>query len=364
VSELREKTSQLEVRLAELEDFFDVEALRRSSAALSERMSRPGFWDDQEKARVVSAESARVECRLRLLGSLRSRLSDAEELLELAEGDEEILGEVAGELGDIEHVLEEQEVARLFSGEYDEGAAILTINSGAGGVDSQDWAEMLARMYRRWAERRGYALETIEYTLGEEAGIKSATYSISGEYTFGLLSAERGVHRLVRISPFDAGGRRHTSFASVAVAPVVSDAVEVEIDEKDLKVDTYRASGAGGQHVNKTDSAVRITHLPTGIVVQCQNERSQHQNREVAMRVLRARLFELERERREKELAALEGERAEIEWGSQIRSYVLHPYKMVKDHRTGEQTADVEKVLDGDLDAFIYAYLKSRTAIS
>jgi peptide chain release factor 2 len=367
--ELHEKASGLERRLGELEDFFDVEALRRSSAKLGEEMSRPGFWDDQEEARAVSAEFSRVESRLRLLDDLRARLADAREYLEIAEelydleGEADPLLEIEEELERIQHALEEQEVARLFSGEYDEGAAILTINSGAGGVDSQDWAEMIARMYRRWAERRGYALETIEYTLGEEAGIKSATYSISGEYAFGLLSAERGVHRLVRISPFDAGGRRHTSFASVAVAPVVSDAVEVEIDEKDLKIDTYRASGAGGQHVNKTDSAVRITHLPTGTVVQCQNERSQHQNREVAMRVLRSRLFELEREKREKELAALEGERADIEWGSQIRSYVLHPYKMVKDHRTGEQTADVDKVLDGDLDAFIYAYLKSRTAV-
>jgi peptide chain release factor 2 len=363
VSELKDKASELEERLEELEDFFDVEGLRRTSAALGEEMSRPGFWDDQEEARQVSAEFSRAEGRLRLLDGLRARLSDSGELLELSEGDEELLGEVAEELGRVEKALEEQEVARLFSGEYDEGAAILTINSGAGGVDSQDWAEMLARMYRRWAERRGYSLETIEYTLGEEAGIKSATYSIAGEYAFGLLSAERGVHRLVRISPFDAGGRRHTSFASVAVAPVVSDSVEVEIDEKDLKIDTYRASGAGGQHVNKTDSAVRITHLPTGTVVQCQNERSQHQNREVAMRVLRSRLFELEREKREKELAALEGERADIEWGSQIRSYVLHPYKMVKDHRTGSQTADVDRVLDGDLDDLIYAYLKSRAAV-
>jgi peptide chain release factor 2 len=327
-------------------------------------MSRPGFWDDPEEARRISAEFSRIENRVRMLDDLRARLADAEEILELSsEGDEELVGEVADELGRIEKVLEEQEIARLFTGEYDEGAAILTINSGAGGVDSQDWAEMLARMYRRWAERRGYDIETIEYTLGEEAGIKSATYSITGEYAFGLLSAERGVHRLVRISPFDAGGRRHTSFASVAVAPVVDDRVEVEIDEKDLKIDTYRASGAGGQHVNKTDSAVRITHLPTGIVVQCQNERSQHQNREMAMRVLRARLFELEREKRERELAALEGERSDIEWGSQIRSYVLHPYKMVKDHRTGEQTTDVDRVLDGDLDAFIYAYLKSRATV-
>ena len=360
MSELKEKTAQLEGRLSELEDFFDLEALRGRAANLAEGMSRPGLWDDPEEARRVSAEFARVEDRVRLLDGLRSRLSDAEELLELSEGDEELLGEVADELGRVERALEEQEVARLFAGEYDEGAAILTINSGAGGVDSQDWAEMLARMYRRWAERRGYDLQTIEYTLGEEAGIKSATYSVSGEYAFGLLSAERGVHRLVRISPFDAGSRRHTSFASVAVAPVVGDAVEVEIDEKNLKVDTYRASGAGGQHVNKTDSAVRITHLPTGTVVQCQNERSQHQNREVAMRVLRARLFELEREKREREIAAQSGEKAEVGFGSQIRSYVLHPYKLVKDLRTGEQTADVDRVLDGDLDAFIYAYLKSR----
>jgi len=363
LSELGEKAAQLEGRLSELEDFFDLEALRRRAVGLSEQMSRPGFWDEPEEARRVSFESARIQRRLSFLGDLRARLMDAEELLELSEGDEELIGEVAEELARVETALVEQEVARLFTGEYDEGAAILTINSGAGGVDSQDWAEMLARMYRRWAERRGYGLETIEYTLGEEAGIKSATYSISGEYAFGLLSAERGVHRLVRISPFDASSRRHTSFASVAVAPVVDDAVEVEIDEKDLKIDTYRASGAGGQHVNKTDSAVRITHLPTGTVVQCQNERSQHQNREVAMRVLKARLVELERDKREKELAALEGERSDIEWGSQIRSYVLHPYKMVKDHRTGEQTADVDKVLDGDLDALIFAYLKNRATV-
>jgi peptide chain release factor 2 len=264
-------------------------------------------------------------------------------------------------LGQVERVLEEQEVARLFSGDYDEGPAILTINSGAGGVDSQDWAEMLSRMYRRWVERRGFELEIIEFTEGEEAGIKSATFTVSGEYAFGILSAERGVHRLVRISPFDAGGRRHTSFASVAVAPLIDDAVEIEVDEKELKIDTYRASGAGGQHVNKTDSAVRITHLPTGIVVQCQNERSQHQNREVAMRVLRARLFELERVKKEEEIAAQSGEKADVGFGSQIRSYVLHPYKMVKDLRTGVETANVDRVLDGDIDAFVYAYLKHRS---
>ncbi len=362
MSELREKALELEGRLAELEAFFGVGALRKEAAGLGEEMSSPGFWDDQEEARRVSARFSRVQGRIELLEGLRESLADSEELLALAEEDGELLPEVEEELRRVQRVLEEQEVARLFAGEYDEGDAILTINPGAGGVDSQDWAEMLARMYRRWAERRGFDLEVIEYTEGEEAGIKSATFAVSGEYAFGLLSAERGVHRLVRISPFDAGGRRHTSFASVMVAPVVGEAVEVEIEEKDLKVDTYRASGAGGQHVNKTDSAVRITHLPTGIVAQCQNERSQHQNREVAMRVLRARLFELEREKREREIAAQSGEKAEIEWGSQIRSYVLHPYKLVKDHRTGEETANVDRVLDGDLDAFVYAYLKNRTA--
>ena len=362
MTDLRDKTLELEGRLAELEAFFGVEALREEVAGLGEEMSSPGFWNDQQEARRVSSRFSRVQGRIQLLEGLRESLSDSEELLEMAEEDGELLPEVKEELGRVERVLEEQEVARLFAGEYDDGDAILTINPGAGGVDSQDWAEILARMYRRWAERRGFELEVIEYTEGEEAGIKSATFTVSGEYVFGLLSAERGVHRLVRISPFDAGGRRHTSFASVAVAPVVGEAVEVEIEEKDLKVDTYRASGAGGQHVNKTDSAVRITHLPTGIVAQCQNERSQHQNREVAMRVLRARLFELEREKREREIAAQSGEKAEIEWGSQIRSYVLHPYKLVKDHRTGEETANVDRVLDGDLDAFVYAYLKNRSA--
>ena len=362
MTELNDKITELEERLSELETFFELEELRGRATKLTEEMSRPGFWDDPDTAKDVSARFSRVEGRLRLLEELRSRLSDSGELLELAEDDDELLSEVEQELRGVESVLEEQEVARMFSGEYDDGPAILTINPGAGGVDSQDWAEMLSRMYRRWTERRGFGLEVIEITEGEEAGIKSATFSVSGEYAFGLLSAERGVHRLVRISPFDAGGRRHTSFASVAVAPVVDDAVEVEVDEKDLKVDTYRASGAGGQHVNKTDSAVRITHLPSGIVVQCQNERSQHQNREVAMRILRARLFELQREKREQEIAAQSGEKANIEWGSQIRSYVLHPYKLAKDLRTGEQTGDVDRVLDGDLDRFIYAYLKDRAS--
>ncbi|MBA2694055.1 MAG: peptide chain release factor 2 [Rubrobacter sp.] len=360
MSELNDRITELEERLAELEAFFDVGSLKKQSTELGEAMSRPDFWNDPEEAKEVSAKFSRVEGRVRLLEDLRLRLSDSREMVELAEGDEELLGEIGVELEAVSKTLDEQEIARLFSGEYDAGDSILTINSGAGGVEAQDWAEMLSRMYRRWAENHDFGVEVIEYTEDEEAGIKSATFTISGEFAFGLLSAERGVHRLVRISPFDAGARRHTSFASVAVAPVIDDAVEVEVDEKDLKIDTYRASGAGGQHVNKTDSAVRITHLPTGIVAQCQNERSQHQNREVAMRVLRARLFELEREKREKEIASQSGEKADIGWGSQIRSYVLHPYQMVKDLRTNVETSNVDAVLEGDLDEFVYAYLKSR----
>lgn len=362
MAEVGDRISGLEERLLELEAFFDVESLKEESERLGEEMSRPDFWNDPERAKETSATFSRVENRVKLLEELRTRLSDASEVVELAEGDAELLREVEAEVAWISKTLDEQEIARLFSGEYDAGDSILTINSGAGGVEAQDWAEMLSRMYRRWAERHQFGTEVIEYTEDEEGGIKSATFTVSGEFAFGLLSAERGVHRLVRISPFDASSRRHTSFASVAVAPVIDDAVEVEVDEKDLKVDTYRASGAGGQHVNKTDSAVRITHLPTGIVVQCQNERSQHQNREVAMRVLRARLFELEREKREQEIASQSGEKAEIGWGSQIRSYVLHPYQMVKDLRTGVETSSVDSVLDGDLDDFIYAYLKSRDA--
>src|ERR687896_288017 len=325
-------------------------------------MSRPNFWDDPEEARAVSARFSRVQSRISLLDGLRESLSDSGELLELAEEDGDLLPEVREELRRVEQVLEEQEVARLFAGEYDEGDAILTINSGAGGVDSQDWAEMLARMYQRWAERRGFGLEVIEYTEGEEAGIKSATFTVSGEYAFGLLSAERGVHRLVRISPFDAGARRHTSFASVAVAPVIGETVEVEIEEKDLKVDTYRASGAGGQHVNKTDSAVRITHLPTGIVAQCQNERSQSSNKQTALRILRSRLAELREEEREAELARERGAAVDTGFGSQIRSYVLHPYQLVKDHRTDFEVGNAQGVLDGRLDGFVHSYLLAKAS--
>src|SRR5436190_420031 len=272
--------------------------------------------------------------------------------------------ELDSQLSSVEERLGALEEARLFGGRYDAGDAVITVRSGAGGTDSQDWAEMLLRMYLRWAERRGFEVEMKEASPGEEAGLKSATFIARGENAYGLFAAERGVHRLVRISPFDSSGRRHTSFAQVDIAPLVDAGVEVEIDDADLRIDTYRASGAGGQHVNKTDSAVRITHLPTGVVVQCQNERSQAQNKAVAMQLLKARLLELEERKRSEELARARGEVKDVAWGSQIRSYVLHPYTMVKDHRTEHEVGDVQRVLDGDIDEFIRDYLNKTAAAS
>jgi peptide chain release factor 2 len=320
-------------------------------------MQRPGFWDDQESAARTSAAHARAQRRLETFSALTSDASDLEELSEMAADDDEMAAELTTQLGSVERRLAELEEGRLFSGEYDPGDAVVTVHAGAGGTDSQDWAEMLLRMYLRWAEKRGFEVEMKEASPGEEAGLKSATFVARGENAYGLFAAERGVHRLVRISPFDSSARRHTSFAQVDVGPLVSEDVEVEIGEGELRIDTYRASGAGGQHVNKTDSAVRITHIPTGVVVQCQNERSQTQNKAVAMQLLRSKLIELEERKRAEELARERGEVKDVAWGSQIRSYFLHPDQRVKDHRTGHESGDTQGVLDGDIDDFIRDYL-------
>jgi peptide chain release factor 2 len=326
-------------------------------AELEERMSAPGFWDDQEAAARVSAEHARAGRRLEEFRALETEVEDLASLAEMAEEDDEIAGELEGQLAPVEQRLAALEEQRLFSGRYDTGDALVTVNAGAGGTDAQDWAEMVLRMEMRWAEKRGFKVELLEASAGEEAGIKSATFRVSGDNAYGLYGAEKGVHRLVRLSPFDSANRRQTSFAGVEVAPVIEDAGEVEIDADDLQVDTYRASGAGGQHVNKTDSAVRITHRPSGIVVQCQNERSQTQNRETAMKMLRSKLVELEERKRMEELAREKGDTQDVNFGSQIRSYVLHPYTMVKDHRTDHEVGDANRVLEGDLDGFVRAYL-------
>jgi peptide chain release factor 2 len=320
-------------------------------------MSASGFWDDQDQAAKVSAEHSRATRRLDQFRTLEAEVADLVEMAEMAEEDEEIAAELEGQLGPVETRLEGLEEQRLFSGRYDAGDALVTVNAGAGGTDAQDWAEMVLRMQMKWAQRRGFKVELLEATPGEEAGIKSATFRAEGDNAYGLYGAEKGVHRLVRLSPFDSANRRQTSFAGVEVAPVIDDAGEVEIESDDLQVDTYRASGAGGQHVNKTDSAVRITHRPSGIVVQCQNERSQTQNREAAMKVLRSKLVEREERRRAEELAKEKGDAQDVNFGSQIRSYVLHPYTMVKDHRTDHEMGDVNRVLEGDLDGFVRAYL-------
>jgi peptide chain release factor 2 len=322
-------------------------------------MGAPGFWDDQRHAADGSAEHARLARRLERYESLTRDYEEARELYEL---DGDLAEELDAHLQPLERELDRLREDALFTGEYDGGDAVVTIHSGTGGTDAQDWAEILLRMYLRWAQDRGLRTELLEASPGEEAGLKSATFSVSGENAYGILKAERGVHRLVRLSPFDSAHRRHTSFAQVIVSPLLPDEVDVEIDEGDLRIDTYRASGAGGQHVNKTDSAVRITHIPTGIVVQIQNERSQSSNKQTALRILKSRLAELEQERREEELARERGVAQDTGFGSQIRSYVLHPYQMVKDHRTDFEVGNAEGVLDGDLDGFIHEYLLAKAA--
>ena len=327
--------------------------MRERLSALEQEMGTAGFWDDPDNAAKVSAEHTRTQRRLDTFTKLQSDADDLAELAEMAEEAPELASDFEDALVSVETRLNAAEEQRLFTGDYDSGDALVTVNAGAGGTDAQDWAEMVLRMEMRWAERRGFKVELLEASAGEEAGIKSATFRVSGDNAYGLYSAEKGVHRLVRLSPFDSANRRQTSFAGVEVAPVVEEAGDVAIDDDDLQVDTYRASGAGGQHVNKTDSAVRITHKPSGIVVQCQNERSQSANRATAMAMLRSKLIERQERERQAEIAAARGETLDVNFGSQIRSYVLHPYTMVKDHRTDFEVGNANGVLDGDLDGFV-----------
>jgi peptide chain release factor 2 len=355
----------LRSRVTEAKRYLDYAGKAARRAELERRTLEPGFWDDRERATAVTTELKRVSDDVETLDRLDRRLEDLEVLHELAreEGDDTQEPEIAAEVAALDRELDELELRSLFTGDYDENDAVCEIHAGEGGTDAQDWAEMLLRMYARWAERRGFGFELDEVSPGREAGILSATFIVRGRYAYGLMSAEQGTHRLVRISPFDANARRQTSFASVEVVPFLEDlSDEVEIDEKDLRIDTYRSSGAGGQHVNVTDSAVRITHLPTGIVVSCQNERSQHQNKARAMQILAAKLAERQREQRRAELEAITGPTTTASMGTQIRSYVLAPYQLVKDLRTGHEVGNVEAVLDGDLDGFMEAWLRWRRA--
>ncbi|MEE8547238.1 MAG: peptide chain release factor 2 [bacterium] len=364
LEQFKQAVSEAEEKLVTLRGIFDLEEKTEQIKELEKAVSAPDLWNDQEKAQTKTRELARLKSEITAFSRMQEMISDLDAAAELVgeagekEGSE-LLNESISQLEEMEEALSELEIKSLLGDEADSRNALVAINPGAGGVESQDWAQILLRMYLRWAERRGFVTEMLDLQYAEEAGIKSATFAVEGEYAYGYLKAESGVHRLVRISPYDASSRRHTSFASLFAYPEVEEDVEVEIEEKDLRIDTFRSSGAGGQHVNVTDSAVRITHIPTGIVVTCQNERSQHKNRATAMRILRARLYEVKKREKMEEIAKSQPEKKEIAWGSQIRSYVLQPYRMVKDHRTGFESGNVDAVLDGDLDGFIRAFLFS-----
>ncbi len=360
--ELRLELENLEPEIRDLADALGLKAMANEVAELDMKASEPGFWDDMEKSQKILQRSSMLKNKIEGYERLQRCYGDTMALIELAdeEGDLSLLPEAQEELKKLKEDLEAQRLSTLLQGEYDSKNAILTFHAGAGGTEAQDWAEMLFRMYNRWAERHSYKVTTLDYLDGEEAGLKSATLLIEGENAYGFLKSENGVHRLVRVSPFDASGRRHTSFASLEVMPEIDDTVEVDINPEDIKMDVYRASGAGGQKVNKTSSAVRLTHIPTGIVVACQVERSQFQNKEVAMRMLKSKLMEIkEREHLEK-IEDIKGDQKEIAWGSQIRSYVFMPYTLVKDHRTGFENGNINAVMDGDIDGFINAYLKAQ----
>lgn len=343
------------------EVIFDIDGINLRLNDIEKLMSKHDFWNDKENAQLYLKERKSLNNLVSKWEEQKGNLEDVTILLELVqeEGDEEVIAEIESSLDGIEKEAHYMEVKRMLGEENDFNNAIISIHAGAGGTEAQDWAEILMRMYLRWAESKGFTTELIDYLSADEAGIKSVTFTVEGDYAYGLLKAEIGIHRLVRISPFDAGGRRHTSFASVFVYPDIENEIDVDITEEDLRIDTFRASGAGGQHVNRTDSAVRITHIPTGIVVQCQNLRSQHKNKTMAMKVLKSRLYELELKKKAEKMNELHSNKKEIAWGSQIRSYILHPYRMVKDHRTNKEVGNVDAVLDGDIDSFIETFLLS-----
>ena len=362
-AELSTPIEELRSRIEQMKGYLLIDEKLKKLDELHVQAAAPGLWDDREAAQALMQRISEIEKHVAKYTGLKSKLEDVEALAEMAdeEDDQDAIEECLAMARSLAKEVEHAEMANMLSGEYDSGNAIISIHPGAGGTESNDWAQMLYRMYSRWAERSGYEIEVADYLPGDEAGLKSATVFIKGENAYGYLKSEKGVHRLVRISPFDASARRHTSFVSVDVIPEIEE-TEVEINPEDLKIDTYRSGGAGGQHVNKTDSAVRITHIPTGIIVACQNERSQYNNKEVAMRILKSRLVEKQREEQERKLAEMRGDHMEIAWGSQIRSYVFQPYTMVKDHRTGWETGDINYVMDGGLDEFIEAYLKMKVA--
>ena len=355
----------LSKNIHELYNSVGIPSQRQKLVELEDETKRDDFWQDKERFTQVNQELSVLKKRIDPWIALIKDVNEASELLELAlaENDDSVLSELPALIEELDKRFEETETKELLSAEDDGKNAFISIHPGAGGTESQDWASMLFRMYYRWAEKGGFSIDVFDYTPGEEAGLKSSTMLVKGDFAYGLMKSEMGVHRLVRISPFDANKRRHTSFASVEVMPELDDEIGVAIDEGDLKIDTYRSSGAGGQHVNKTESAVRITHIPTGIVVQCQNERSQHKNKAFAMKVLKSRLYELERTQQQETIQGKMGEKKDISWGNQIRSYVFQPYTLVKDHRTNEETGSVDAVFDGGIDRFIHAYLKMRTAI-
>ena len=355
---LIEQLKAMKAQIDELMTRLDIAGKSETAQQLEKDASKPGFWDDPSEAQKVMQRMSWLKNQVERWQTVANRLNDALELAEL--GDEDLFAELEAETNALTPIVEKMAFQALLSGDYDAEDAILAIHAGAGGVDAQDWAEIMERMYLRWMEQNGYKYEVLDRSDGEEAGIKSTTISVKGDYAYGYLQSEQGVHRLVRLSPFDSASRRHTSFAKVELWPDIQSDIEIEINDNDLRIDTYRASGAGGQHVQKNDTAVRITHEPTGIVVQCQNQRSQAQNRDRAMQILKARLFELERQKQEAEMAALKGENVDAGWGNQIRSYVLHPYQMVKDHRTNAEIGNTSAVLDGRIDDFMEAYLRTR----